>query len=494
MAVMVDHFIGDPGDARVDPQGLVDENSPKDVGEGKHIVIGVKNFNSSPDPTTSMSSYLRLGSAGSWAGDQSSRQWGEDLAALVNGFTDDLRDRSDGAPAAALPPAIVLDHASPANHDTSQDDSGQSLDARRKESKVLHTKGGWRDHSDGNRVTTTRGDKVEVIRGNYKLVVLGRQDSDSAIAGGKQSELLQNAAGFDWSGGLTDNGDLEFAWDPEQAPPQAHPPQGSSRNPPIMSVEYQWALDTDGHWAWTQTTQTGSDTASDFTDPNAAGNFRIISKTYVDYSEANLGSTNKYVDTVLSNTFTHKMTTNVTADTNVSNTWGNDITVNTHTGTLTQNTTVDGISETNSSALILGSLQMARLVWNDLTMAPLIQETQLAAVKDEIDVAEMLISLVQLSSFQINLLLSAESLNVMTGEVNDFHTGIHYDMHTGIHTDLHLGEHIQVDAQAVTVTSQSLTANAQTVTVNGDSITASSGSVDANTSAAIRIASSHIHM
>lgn len=33
---------------------------------------------------------------------------------------------------------------------------------------------GWRDHTDGNRLTTTGGDKVEIIRGNYQLIVLGR--------------------------------------------------------------------------------------------------------------------------------------------------------------------------------------------------------------------------------------------------------------------------------------------------------------------------------
>ncbi len=33
---------------------------------------------------------------------------------------------------------------------------------------------GWRDHTDGHRITTTRGDKIEIIGGNYKIVSLGR--------------------------------------------------------------------------------------------------------------------------------------------------------------------------------------------------------------------------------------------------------------------------------------------------------------------------------
>lgn len=88
-------------------------------------------------------------------------------------FQDDRRDWGDYA---HLPPA-----------------------AREAETARLFTKGGWRDHSDGNRITTTRGDKVEVIRGNYKLLVLGRQaslDSDAALTGGE-------ASGFDFSGGVT---------------------------------------------------------------------------------------------------------------------------------------------------------------------------------------------------------------------------------------------------------------------------------------------------
>jgi hypothetical protein len=33
---------------------------------------------------------------------------------------------------------------------------------------------GWRDHTDGNRISTTRGDKIEVVGGRYQTIVLGR--------------------------------------------------------------------------------------------------------------------------------------------------------------------------------------------------------------------------------------------------------------------------------------------------------------------------------
>ena len=52
---------------------------------------------------------------------------------------------------------------------------------------------GWLDHSNGHRVTTTHGDKVEVITGNYKLIVMGRDESP------------KHSTGFDMSGGHTVN-------------------------------------------------------------------------------------------------------------------------------------------------------------------------------------------------------------------------------------------------------------------------------------------------
>jgi len=50
----------------------------------------------------------------------------------------------------------------------------------------------WRDHTDGNRITTTGGDKVEVIGGNYFLVVRGRQEHESGL-NAKTGETGQNS-------------------------------------------------------------------------------------------------------------------------------------------------------------------------------------------------------------------------------------------------------------------------------------------------------------
>lgn len=38
---------------------------------------------------------------------------------------------------------------------------------------------GWREHTDGNRLSTTRGDCLEVVGGNYKLIVMGRVVGDN---------------------------------------------------------------------------------------------------------------------------------------------------------------------------------------------------------------------------------------------------------------------------------------------------------------------------
>lgn len=69
---------------------------------------------------------------------------------------------------------------------------------RLKQSAALLTRGGWWDHSDGNRISTTFGDKVEVIRGNYKMVVMHRQDDPAGgggwdLSGGHVQDLGPNS-------------------------------------------------------------------------------------------------------------------------------------------------------------------------------------------------------------------------------------------------------------------------------------------------------------
>jgi hypothetical protein len=156
---------------------------------------------------------------------------------------------------------------------------------RAAESAVLHTKGGWRDHSDGNRITTTRGDKVEVIRGNYKMVILGRQELNP-LKGSSDFGIEDWATGLDESGGLSDNQD------------QAHGVNG------VLAIAYNWEPASDGRWGWTQRTTTGAHYAfpvgvdpappgapgSDVEQTRASpGNGRQITTTWIDELQTFMG-------------------------------------------------------------------------------------------------------------------------------------------------------------------------------------------------------------
>ena len=111
---------------------------------------------------------------------------GDDLLSFFGGFADDTRARGTGgtfAQPGATPPSEAL----------VRDDAAANTAARNREvTKAIPDYLGWRDHTDGHRITTTRGDKIEIIGGNYKLVSLGRGTG---------------VATFEMSGGLNVGGD-----------------------------------------------------------------------------------------------------------------------------------------------------------------------------------------------------------------------------------------------------------------------------------------------
>jgi len=152
---------------------------------GKYILIEAPNFNNAPSPGDAMGTYLRLGAVKDpslAANPNAPKASGEDLASKITTFIDDTRVR-EGCPN-YIPPG-----------------------ERQAETAKLHTKGGWRDHSDGNRVTTTRGDKVEIIKGNYRMLVLGRQDDEAGwdVSGGHVGE-----SGITYSGASSIEYTTEF--------------------------------------------------------------------------------------------------------------------------------------------------------------------------------------------------------------------------------------------------------------------------------------------
>lgn len=53
----------------------------------------------------------------------------------------------------------------------------------------LLQRGGWRDHTDGNRILTVRGDRVDVVLGNYKRIVFGRVKPITGAIGASSWEV-----------------------------------------------------------------------------------------------------------------------------------------------------------------------------------------------------------------------------------------------------------------------------------------------------------------
>ena len=101
-----------------------------------------------------------------------------DLGDLGSGivFADDIRDRPQDWDNAVSSGTESISSADDPAH-------GLTKAERLAESALLYKRGGWRDHSDRNRLSTTYGDKVEVIRGNYKMIVMGRQDDTGEAMG-----------------------------------------------------------------------------------------------------------------------------------------------------------------------------------------------------------------------------------------------------------------------------------------------------------------------
>jgi hypothetical protein len=101
-------------------------------------------------------------------------------------FIDDARYRGTGS----------ANPTGPEGHGSPEASSDVATETRQAISSELHSKCGWRDHCDGNRITTTYGDKVEVVWGNYKMIVMGRQwDPGQAMGWEASGNNVQDYAG-----------------------------------------------------------------------------------------------------------------------------------------------------------------------------------------------------------------------------------------------------------------------------------------------------------
>ncbi len=180
--------------------GTVSISESENAVIGKYLLIQVPDFAIDPsgDPAgvvaparygEGMTSFLRLGAASTVTepGDDLVQHAYEAGAGPV-GFTGELA-LADGTTARVAYIDDERNRGAGGTEPLEAQGHGMTRDQRYNwHTKHLETKGGWRDHSDGNRISTTYGDKIEVVRGNYKLIVMGRQDDPG------------NAQGHEWSG------------------------------------------------------------------------------------------------------------------------------------------------------------------------------------------------------------------------------------------------------------------------------------------------------
>ncbi len=160
-------------DDQATEEGNVNQDLDGTVSGGqKHILLEVPDY----DHQTSADhprSFLQLGAYPSDA-ITNPKKWGEDLLNLAgvptsagSYFKDDYREEHGQQ----HPDAVYhRDDGTGAGLYTSTDHDPAALTGQ------LRTRGGWRQHTDGNHITTTRGDRVDVVFGNYKMSVLGRMD------------------------------------------------------------------------------------------------------------------------------------------------------------------------------------------------------------------------------------------------------------------------------------------------------------------------------
>lgn len=188
----------------------------------KHTLLFVPNYdqsNPSSGTTSAPLSYLRLGSVESSSDVLTSDALrGDDLLDLVgltegqdDFFEDDHRASQDGtgslpSEANALDSGTTIQNAGTLYHRYVSDATTGTQKTRaelttelRGDGSAVLARGGWRDHTDGNRIVTVRGDRVDVVMGNYMRVILGRV-AESSVFGASDADPLQQSS-WEVSGG-----------------------------------------------------------------------------------------------------------------------------------------------------------------------------------------------------------------------------------------------------------------------------------------------------
>lgn len=216
---------------------------------------------------------------------------------------------------------------------------------RQRRTQELFTKGGWWDHSGGNRITTTDGDKLEIVRGNYRLAVLGRQPPGE--------EGWADSAGLDMSGGII----------------------GMKQRLPTKTKSISWVDTWGGTWAVVKETRKGDfketswgnvksesygDKFESFVGSDSPGdetpNPDITEKTWAKTITERKGSASKPIDSIKKETWIENMQEHTFALAQSSSTEALTIQSATNAGAITETTTylantsatIGGLSESTT--------------------------------------------------------------------------------------------------------------------------------------------------
>lgn len=188
-------------DGSIDQDGDFEVSAADTAGGAKHLRLNVPHYDDNTVTRTNPCSYIHLGAQRT---DDDAKGRGDDLLELIgltptttSFYRDDWR-KANGQ-----------QHPSTVYH--RQDGIDDQTKTPQQLTGELMTRGGWREHTDGNRITTTRGDRVEVIGGNYKMVVLGRVFSRAADNGWGQS-YWESSGGHNKDGTNTPGEVTSIVW------------------------------------------------------------------------------------------------------------------------------------------------------------------------------------------------------------------------------------------------------------------------------------------
>lgn len=415
-----------------------EEMPPNEItAKGKYLLVNVPDFAADtvgPRKNQQMTSFLRMGSYHERPDEDPAQKRSLELAKLAQVVTKvqgghltapygaEVNTSDTGVEGRGV---FLDDHR---NRDACPDGT-LPVAERLEQSGVLLNRGGWWDHSDGNRVSTTYGDKVEVIRGSYKMVVMQRQD-DPGFGGG-----------WDVSGGhIQDLGpnsmpgaSVRVEFRPGMFGKTGTWHLENTTNNFIQTSDY--AGDFFEHWYGNlKQTTVGSEHPQEFNDAlqKPYGNPEITEKTWAKKIESYTGSTNWRIPEMKEETYA--VTTSALTDIS---------------GSMSETTYCDGTSTSNTGsasrpigAVVENTYANTTNTFskvgasNEVTMVGASMETTLAGTQGSLTLAT--------SQVEVEVMLAKGSVSVVgiTGEVS---VGAKFAANIGYSREANIGDHDSID-------------------------------------------------